>query len=506
MADSPPSDRSASPPTALPALPLRHAAWVLALGAAAFHLAYALPVCEWAIAGFVLAATALTRVASGRSAFFLGFLLGLLAYVPHLTFLYTIFGAFAVPLWSILPFWLALYVWIGRLAWRSLPTGLAAAGLPFLWLGLEYFRCECYPLKFAWLTPALALAHHPPAGLLYVCGGYGLSALLVAGSLPFLLIPLSRRTLFATAALTVAVLLTGLAFLPGSRPTGDVRGGHSVSIGPEAIYLTAVGVQIENSFDDPTLAALEAARAAHPDANLFILPEHAFTGPPPDEFRAWCRTHHKFLIAGGIDLVSRIPRRLYNTAFIVDPTGAVIFRQAKSVPVQFFDDGLPAPSRRLWPSPWGRLGVCICYDLSYTRVIDDFAAQGAQALFVPTMDVKTWGRAEHALHARVAPIRAAEYGFPIFRVASSGISQAVDSTGQVLATAPDPGAGAVLVQTITLRNAGPHRPLDRYLAPLALLIPPMIACWALFVCLRRRFQTFHRLNTNLGESKPQSPR
>ncbi len=45
-----------------------------------------------------------------------------------------------------------------------------------------------------------------------------------------------------------------------------------------------------------------------------------------------------------------------------------VFKQAKSVPIEFFQDGRPAAEQRLWHSPWGNLGICICYDLSYSRV------------------------------------------------------------------------------------------------------------------------------------------
>ena len=95
--------------------------------------------------------------------------------------------------------------------------------------------------------------------------------------------------------------------------------------------------------------------------------------------------------------------------------------QERAHPV--FKDGLPAPEQKVWDSPWGKIGICICYDLSYTRVTDALVRQGAQMLIVPTMDVETWGQHQHELHARIAPVRAAEYGILIFRVASSGISQ-----------------------------------------------------------------------------------
>jgi apolipoprotein N-acyltransferase len=81
------------------------------------------------------------------------------------------------------------------------------------------------------------------------------------------------------------------------------------------------------------------------------------------------------------------------------------------------------------------------------------------------MDVEEWGRHEHELHSRVAPVRAAEYGVPIFRVASSGISQAVSGGGSVIAQAPMPGNGEIISAQLRLPPRG-ALPLDRWLAPI----------------------------------------
>src|SRR5208283_504895 len=96
----------------------------------------------------------------------------------------------------------------------------------------------------------------------------------------------------------------------------------------------------------------------------------------------------------------------------------------------------------------------ICYDLSYRRVTDRLVKLGAEALIVPTMDVVDWGLRQHELHARIGPVRAAEYGLPLFRVASSGISQAIDGRGRVVASAPCPGDGAILRGILKLGKTG----------------------------------------------------
>jgi apolipoprotein N-acyltransferase len=215
---------------------------------------------------------------------------------------------------------------------------------------------------------------------------------------------------------------------------------------------------------------------SRPDAELIVLSEYTFDGPVPAAVKDWCRKNRRYLVVGGKDPIA--DGDFYNTAFVIGPDGHVAFRQVKVVPIQFFKDGRPAREQKLWNSPWGKIGICVCYDLSYTRVTDRLVKLGAEALVVPTMDVADWGQAQHELHGRVAPTRAAEYGLPIFRLASSGISQVVDYAGHVTATAPFPGDGATLSGTIELRGAG-RRPLDRWLAPLAVGVTALLTVWFL---------------------------
>jgi apolipoprotein N-acyltransferase len=169
----------------------------------------------------------------------------------------------------------------------------------------------------------------------------------------------------------------------------------------------------------------------------------------------------------------------------VGTNGEIVFQQAKSVPIQMFHDGLAATNQAAWNSPWGKIGICICYDLSYTRVTDELVRQGAQLLIVPTMDVAEWGRHEHELHSRIAPVRAAEYGIPIFRLASSGISQAVTGGGYVVAQTRIPGSGDILAAKLQLPSHG-ALPLDRFLAPVCVVVTGVVLLWLILLSLREK--------------------
>jgi apolipoprotein N-acyltransferase len=131
--------------------------------------------------------------------------------------------------------------------------------------------------------------------------------------------------------------------------------------------------------------------------------------------------------------------------------------------------------QRVWDSPWGKIGICICYDLSYTRVFQPLIQQGAGAIIVPTMDMEYWGKQEHQLHARIAPVRAAESGVPIFRLASSGISQLIAADGNEIASAPFEGNGAIISGEITASIG--ELALDRFLAPMAVVVTGVFMVW-----------------------------
>jgi apolipoprotein N-acyltransferase len=90
------------------------------------------------------------------------------------------------------------------------------------------------------------------------------------------------------------------------------------------------------------------------------------------------------------------------------------------------------------------------------------------------------------LHARIAPVRAAEYGIPIFRAGSSGISQSVDNMGYVTASAPFPGNLATIQSVLTFRESG-SLPLDRVIAPISVLVTAAtIGCLACTLLRRKR--------------------
>jgi apolipoprotein N-acyltransferase len=288
-------------------------------------------------------------------------------------------------------------------------------------------------------------------------------------------LPAKRGVAMAIRLAMLAILgLFFCAYLAETKP--PVKADKTVRV---------AGVQLEFPGTAEVIISLNHLLLSEPSAQIFVLSEYTLDGPVPEEVRAWCREHGRYLVVGGKDPAPG--SNFYDTAFVVGPNGEIVFRQVKAVPIQFFKDGLPASEQKLWDSPWGKIGFCVCYDLSYTRVTDRLVRLGAEALIVPTMDIVDWGRREHELHGRIGPVRSAEYGVPIFRVASSGISQFTDRQGRVHASAGFPGSGATLAADLPMAGPGTV-PLDRWLAPCCSGVTVLTMLWFLrqYLSSRRR--------------------
>ena len=450
-------------------------AGVLAVGAVlCFHAAFREPRVAWLVVGYLACLIELRRLPTPRAAFYAGLGVGLGIYVPPMAFLGSVFGAAALVLWTILAAFHAGFVLllhrIERIGGSLWALGLA----PVVWCGLEYFRSEVWWLRFSWLSVGSIFIEGPQPWLRFL-GVYGLGFVAASFAATGLMLFQPRlRRWGAVAGAGCLLVAVGVLMAGSSRST-------VLKEDPQGVRMA--GIQLEAPGVPEVLVALDALVQTDPEVELVQLSEYTFDGDIPSAVRSWCHRHRKWLLAGGRETLpdsgtASAPRwpalglrtsgdsdRFFNTAFVVDPKGEVCFRQAKSRPIQFFRDGEPAPDQQLWVSPWGPLGVAICYDASYRRVMDVLVRKGAEGLLVPTMDLETWGRTEHELNARMARIRALEYGLPVFRVASSGISLVLDRDGTTLASAPFPGPGATLSASFPLRAGGGSVPWDALVAP-----------------------------------------
>ena len=152
-------------------------------------------------------------------------------------------------------------------------------------------------------------------------------------------------------------------------------------------------------------------------------------------------------------------RRLANRSYLVDPDGAVVARYDK---IHMFDVDLaggesyresnasrPGGQTVLTETPWGVLGMTVCYDLRFPQLYRTLAQAGADFLAIPSAFTVPTGTAHWHVLMRA---RAIENGCFVFAPAqwgehaegrrTYGHSLIVDPWGEVLADAGE-GVGIV---------------------------------------------------------------
>ncbi len=422
-------------------------ACVASLAVGGYGLAFAT---TWGAAGVLISLPCIFLLAyakTPRRAFYGGLFLGVAMYAPHLMFFFHVFGAFGGLLFLIAGFPIGLFLMLMYFARKRFGDVGVFWLTPMLWTGIEFFRSELYQLRFAWLLPGQAAVFIPGIRWLAI-GGYGIGFLYaVAGAMV-----VSPWRAVGAAGVLVSICFAAFMYWPRASPTSVDSPLH------------VAGIQMEFPDEAAVVDSLTRLAIAHPEAQILVLSEYTFAGPVPASVRKVVKTYHRYLIAGGSRYLDGA--RYYNTAYVIGPEGEDVFSQVKSVPVQFMADGLPAEKRDVWNSPWGKIGIAVCYDVSYARVMDDFVREGARGLIIPTMDLTSWGEYERRmLHGRMAPLRSAEYRIPVFGVWSSGVSQLTDHTGRVIDTAGYPGQGAMIAGPFDLASNA-HVPPDRWLAML----------------------------------------
>ena len=165
--------------------------------------------------------------------------------------------------------------------------------------------------------------------------------------------------------------------------------------------------------------------------------------------------------------------RLANRSFLIDPAGAVVARYDK---IHMFDIDLPGgesyrESNAYRPgagtavaeTPWGRLGMSVCYDVRFPHLYRALAQAGADFLAVPSVFTVPTGRAHWHVLLRT---RAIENGCFVFAPAqwgehvggrkSYGHSLIVDPWGEVLADGGE-GTGIAMARIDPARIAEARR-------------------------------------------------
>lgn len=356
-----------------------------------------------------------------------GFIFGFVFFSLTLRWLWRIFPGFSILLWVAIALFPALFTWALFLLKKRFNQAIALGFAPFIWLGLEYFRSECWSLKFAWVTPGFSQATNLPfLQFASVFGVYGISALVLGVNccICYLIIgKISLKKRWIPAGLSLVFF--GIIYLWG---VAQMQQPNFANIPVGAIQSEASSLR-----ENEELSLQVAGKA-----RLIVWPEYSlmeYVDRDTELFNQLsdlARKTQAYLIVGAKEKThEKEENKFYNTALLLSPKGEKIGSYYKNNPVQFFNDGTPGDSFPVFETELGKIGIAICYDLDFPHVFRNLVKNGAEILAVPTYDAMWWSELQHLQHSAMAPARAIEYRRWVVRAASSGVSQIIDPFGRV---------------------------------------------------------------------------
>jgi apolipoprotein N-acyltransferase len=430
----------------------------------------------------------------------LGAITGLVLYCGNLWWFIRLFGPSitCLGLLSLLALFIALFSFFYRFVSSHIPSASPAGGHPIshiifppiIWVAVEFFRSECYPLKFTWLSLGYSQGQNLPllqSASLF--GVYGISFLIVlvnatiAYTISVVRRPPVLRSSNATATedgspvirktlpVIIVAIVVSTCFIYGSiiLRTPSPRSARFLRNAELRTPILKVAIIQDESHNLSRLSSLtHEATKEKPD--LVIWPEYSlpffYTGKEEkfEELTNLAKEIESHFIVGVIDSTP-IPDKFtpaphggagfINKALIFSPQGDLIGEYAKIHTVQFVEELLiPGKEAKVFATSLGKIGIELCYDLDYIDLTRTLVKNGAQLLIVPNYDPKRWGRIQHIQHSAMSPLRAVEARRYIVRAASSGISQIIDPYGRIIETL-DFGISDILIGEVKLNKEIP---------------------------------------------------
>jgi predicted amidohydrolase len=254
---------------------------------------------------------------------------------------------------------------------------------------------------------------------------------------------------------------------PQSKPAGKAELAAVVRV---AAVQLASGPSVAANLNE---ARRLIAMAAKQGAKLVALPEYFAimgmqdtdkvkvreaegTGPIQQFLAETAKKHKIWLVGGSVPLMSGDPNRVRNSSLVYDDKGKLVARYDK-IHLFGFEMGKehyseqrtiePGSEVKVIDSPFGRLGLSICYDLRFPELYR--AMKDVDIILVPSAFTETTGKAhwETLIRARAIEnlayvIAPAQGGYHLNGRETHGDSMIVDPWGVVLDRLPR-GSGVV---------------------------------------------------------------
>jgi nitrilase len=191
------------------------------------------------------------------------------------------------------------------------------------------------------------------------------------------------------------------------------------------------------------------ALMAMQDADRLSVAERDGDGPIQEFLAAQARSHGVWLVGGTIPIQARDPQRVRAACLLFNERGVRVARYDK---IHLFDVRLdngeeyneskaiePGDTPVVAETPFGRLGLAVCYDLRFPELFRRMLDQGAELYAVPSAFTVRTGRAHWEVLVRARAVEnlsyvvaAAQGGYHLNGRETYGDSMIVNPWGEVL--------------------------------------------------------------------------
>ena len=114
----------------------------------------------------------------------------------------------------------------------------------------------------------------------------------------------------------------------------------------------------------------------------YISAAETIPGPSTRFLGDIARKNNLYIVAGIIELDGDV---VYNTAILLDRNGELAGKYRKvSLPREEIDGGIsPGDNLPVFDTDFGRIGIMVCWDVSFPEVARALAMKGAEVIFMP---------------------------------------------------------------------------------------------------------------------------
>lgn len=393
-------------------------------------------------------------LASGRSAFLVGFWFGLGLYGVGVSWVYVSmnrFGGLAAPLAGLatLGFCAVLALFPALVGWAQARLR-APLAIPALWVIVEWLRGWVLT-GFPWLSLGYAALDTPLAGYAPLGGVYLVSLAAASASLLLWLVAAGeRRWLSAAAFAAIGIAGAALQAVEWTKPSAR----------PLSVSLLQGNIEQSVKFDParyPRILETYARLAEASPARLIVLPETAVPRFLDSVHPAFLADLQAIARRNGGDVLLGVPIRAapgtyfnsvvslgvspqatYHKVHLVPfgefvPPGFRWFVDTLAIPLADFSRG--ASSQRPLAVAGERVAVNICYEDAYG---DEIVRQLPEATLLVNVSNVAWFGDSLApgQHLQIARMRALETGRMHLTATNTGITAAIAADGTVLAQLP----------------------------------------------------------------------